>query len=96
MGFLLLIAFSIYGLECMCDSLECNRGKNTLDDRPEPKVPRFDENPEPESRAKRPASSHPPVRPGTGTEGIAHRTADKDTDGEDSIDELEYMRHFFH
>ena len=97
MGFLLLIAFSIYGLECMCDSLECNRGKNTLDDRPEPKVPRFNENPEPDSRAKRPASDRPPVRPGTISGGMCRRAADEDTDdSEVSIDELEYMRHFFH
>ena len=93
MGFLLLIAFSIYGLGCMCH--ECDL-KKTLDDRPASKPHPDNDHSEPDRRAKRPASSRPPVRPGTGAEGISHRTADKDTDGEDSIDELEYMRHFFH
>ena len=97
MGFLLLIAFSIYGLGCMFDFPEGNRKKNTLDDRPEPKVPRFDENSEPDSRAGRPASDRPPVRPGTLSRRMNRRAAHEDKDdSEVSVDELEYMRHFFH
>lgn len=98
MGFLFLIAFSIYGLECICDSLECNRGKNTPDNRSSSQGSLFNENPEPDSRARRPTSDRSPVRTRTIPGGIRH-TADEDTDGsecEDSIDELEYMRHFFH
>lgn len=99
MGFLFLIAFSIYGLGCMFDSLECDRKKNTLDNRPASKGPLFNEKPEPDSRAGRPASARAPVRPGTISGGMYRHAADEDTDGsecEASIDELEYMRHFFH
>ena len=93
MGFLLLIAFSIYGLECMCR--ECDL-KKTLDNRPASKAPPDNETYKTDSRAGRPASVRPPLRPGTISGGISLRAADEDTDGEDSIDELEYMRHFFH
>ena len=94
MGFLLLIAFSIYGLGCMCQ--ECDL-KKTLDNRPASKDPLLDEPPGPESRAKRPASGRLPVRRGTSAGGKYRRAADEDTDdSEVSIDELEYMRHFFH
>ena len=86
MGFLLLIAFSIYGLGCMCEFPEGTRHGGSLDNAPH----------KPDSRAKRPASGRPPVRPGTGAEGISRRTADEDTDDTEIIDELEYMRHFFH
>ena len=93
MGFLLLIAFSMYGLECMCH--ECDL-KKTLDNRPASKDSLDNEPLETDSRARRPASGRLPVRPRTCAGGICLRVADKDTDGEDSIDELEYMRHFFH
>ena len=74
---------------------ECDP-KKTLDSRPAPKVPPDHEPHEPDSRAGKPASGRPPVRPGTSAGGMYRRAADKDTDGEVSIDELEYMRHFFH
>ena len=93
MGFLLLIAFSVYGLGCICH--ECNL-KKALDNRPASKVPPDDAHHEPDSRAKRPASGRLSGRSGTISRGMYRRAADKDTDGEDSIDELEYMRHFFH
>ena len=94
MGFLFLIAFSIYGLGCICH--ECDL-KKALDNRPASKAPPDDAHHEPDSRAKRPASGRLLVRRGTSAGGMYRRTADKDTDGSEvSIDELEYMRHFFH
>ena len=93
MGFLLLIAFSIYGLECMCH--ECDL-KKTLDNRPASGDSLDNEPLETDSRAGRPASGRLSVRRGTISRGMYRRAADKDTDGEDSIDELEYMRHFYH
>ena len=83
----------------MCDFPECNRKKNTLDDRPASKDPLFNENPETDSRARRPEPNRPSVRPGTISGGMYRHAADEDTDGsecEASIDELEYMRLFFH
>ena len=88
MGFLLLIAFSIYGLGCMCEFPEGTRHGRSLDNAPH----------KPDSRAKRPASGRP--RPGTNSgERMYGRAVDEDEDGSDgkvSIDELEYMRRFFH
>lgn len=97
MGFLLLIAFSIYGLGCMCDFPECDRKKNTPDRDPASEDPRCNENPEPNSCAGRPASDRPPVRPGTLSRRMYRRAPDEDKDdAKVSIDELEYMRRFFH
>lgn len=94
MGFLFLIAFSIYGLGCICH--ECDL-KKTLDNRPASKDPLDNENSEPDSRAGRPASDRPPVRPGTLSRRMNRRAADEDKDDSKvSIDELEYMRRFFH
>ena len=88
MGFLLLIAFSIYGLECMCR--ECDL-KKTLDNRPASGDSLDNEPLETDSRARRPASSRP--RPGTNSgERRYGRAVDEDEDGSDgkvSIDELE-------
>ena len=96
MGFLILIVFSIYGLGHMCQFPENRRQKNALDNRPISGGPFFHENPAPDSRAERAAADRPPVRPGTNSGGMRGRAAEEDDDdGEVSIDELEYMRHFF-
>ena len=74
---------------------ECDL-KKTLDNRPASRGPLDNEPHEPDIRAGRPASVRLSVRRGTISRGMYRRAADKDTDGEDSIDELEYMRHFYH
>ena len=74
---------------------ECDL-KKTLDNRPASKDPLDNELHDPDTRARRPASGRLPVRPGTISGEMRRRAADEDTDGEDSIDELEYMRHFYH
>ena len=99
MGFLILIAFAMYGLGEMCNFPEGKRQNNTLDNRPESEGCHLNEKPEPDSRAGRPAPGRPSVRRGTSSGGMYRRAADEDndeSDGEVSIDELEYMRHFFH
>ena len=84
----------------MCNFLEGNRGKNPLDNRPGDRDALDNETPEPDRRTPKPASDRPPLRPGTSAGRMYRRTADEDTDdsdGDDSIiDDLEYMRHFFH
>ena len=75
---------------------ECDL-KKTLDNRPASEDSLDNEPLETDSRARRPASGRPLVRPGTSAGGMYRRAADKDTDSSEvSIDELEYMRHFFH
>ena len=90
MGFLILIAFAMYGLGAMCHFPAGRRQENTLDDRSGSGGA-----PEPDRRAGRPAPGRSPRRPGS----MYCRAADEDPDDSDrevSIDELEYMRHFFH
>ena len=98
MGFLLLIAFAMYGLGTICPIPEGKRQKNALENRPVSEGPACSETTEKDSRARRAASCRP--RPGTGFGGRMYgHTAEEDDDGSDSeisIDELEYMRHFFH